>query len=176
MDFLTKLRSRLARRDEFLQHPRLRWLGARLNDPNLWHLGRRSVAGACGLGLFIAFVPVPIHMLLVPPLAIWLRVNLPVAISVIWVSNPVTMAPLLYLAYRIGCTLTGEVWVPGKITVEPTLASVVSLFHEIWLPLAVGALACGMMAGTLGYGLVQILWRVRVALRLRQRRLQRLNR
>ena len=45
-------------------HKTLRFLGPLIKDPNLLHLNRRSVSGAVGIGLFLAFVPVPFQMLL----------------------------------------------------------------------------------------------------------------
>jgi len=52
--------------------------GTLLHDPNLLHLNRRSVSGAMAVGLFLAFVPLPIQMGLAAGIAILIRVNLPI--------------------------------------------------------------------------------------------------
>ena len=59
------------------EHPHLSRFGARLHDPNLWHLNRRSVAGGTALGLFTSMIPFPGQMIIAAALAIWVRVNLP---------------------------------------------------------------------------------------------------
>ena len=63
------------------EHKSLRFLGSLLHDPNLWHLNRHSVARAMGIGLFAALMPMPLQMLLAAVLAIWVRANMPIAVS-----------------------------------------------------------------------------------------------
>ena len=62
-------------------HPTLRHLGQVLHDPNLWHLNRHSVSRAMAMGLFAAFIPIPMQMLLAASLAVISRANLPISIS-----------------------------------------------------------------------------------------------
>ncbi|MCO6414403.1 MAG: DUF2062 domain-containing protein [Thiogranum sp.] len=139
-------------------HWLLRRLGARLHHPRLWHLNRRSVSGATAVGLFVAFLPLPFQMILAALGAVWLRVNLPLAVAWIFVTNPVTMGPAFYLCYKLGAWMLkspplsiGE----GKPSVEWLL----SQFQLIWQPLATGSLVVGTATGVLGYCLVQIAWR-----------------
>ncbi|MFW6343056.1 MAG: DUF2062 domain-containing protein, partial [Halothiobacillaceae bacterium] len=80
----------------------MRVFGSRLQDGNLWHLNRRSVSGGVAVGLFSAFVPIPFQMVLAAGLAILLRVNLPLSVVLVWITNPITIVPLLWVANRIG--------------------------------------------------------------------------
>ena len=54
------------------------------------------------MGLFIAFMPIPGHMIVAIMAALLLRVNIPVAAMAVWVTNPLTVVPIFYLAYRLG--------------------------------------------------------------------------
>ena len=99
---------------KYLPHPERitenRWikmLGPRLQEPDLWHINRKSCSGAVAVGMFCAFMPVPIQMLLAAIGAIWFRYNILVAVPTVWVSNPVTMPPMFYFCYWIGTLLLG---------------------------------------------------------------------
>lgn len=164
------LKRHFTKSDRLTGHPLLRWFGARAHDANLWHLGRRSVAGALGLGLFLAFFPIPIHMLLVIPVALIFRVNLPVIIAAVWVTNPFTWAPIFYFAYRLGAFVTGDAAGTGILDAAPTLQGFSQMVGEIWLPLCVGSLICGTVAGLCGYFGVRWLWKLHVIYHLRKKR------
>ena len=77
-------------REVIQRHRFLSWMGDSLHDNNLWHINRHSAAMAVAIGLFCAFLPMPMHMALAAALAIGLHGNLPVAVTMVWVSNPLT--------------------------------------------------------------------------------------
>ena len=85
----------------------LRVFGSVLHEPNLWHLNRRSAAGGFCIGLFFAFWPVPFQMWLSAGVAIPFRANLPLSVATVWVTNPFTIPPIFYAAYKIGSTVLG---------------------------------------------------------------------
>ena len=147
---------------------RLHLLGDRLHDPNLWHLNRRSVAGGFGLGLFVAFLPIPFQMLAAAGFAIWIRVHLPISVVTVWVSNPVTMAPLFYFAYRVGLFVTGGTpQAPAEASWH--LETVAHRLSDIWMPFVTGCILTGAVAGLLGYAITRLLWRLLVVIRFRRR-------
>src|SRR5512138_108590 len=78
-----------------------------LEHPVYWSLNRRNVTRAFALGLFLSFVPLPINTLLGVTMALLMRVNIPATLSGTLLTNPLTMLPLYYAAYWIGCTLLG---------------------------------------------------------------------
>ena len=90
-------------------HPHLNKIfGKLLHDPNLLHLNRRSVSGAFFVGLFMAFVPLPTQMIFAAGVAIWLRVNLPISVGLVWITNPITIPPMFYFAYKVGAWILNE--------------------------------------------------------------------
>ena len=142
------------------EHRHLRHLGRVLHDPALWHLNRRSAAGAVALGLFVAWIPAPLQMLLAALGAIVLRVNLPVAVATVWVANPVTMPPMFWLAYTLGAWLMGG---PGvRLESTPSLTWVFEAFDQIWRPLLLGCAILGALSAAVGYAAARLLWRLHV--------------
>ena len=80
----------------------LQSLGDWIYEPNLWHLNRYSASMAFFVGLFVAFIPIPGQMPVAALVALLVRCNLPLAVGLVWLTNPVTMPPLFYMAYRVG--------------------------------------------------------------------------
>nr|WP_207162370.1 DUF2062 domain-containing protein [Thiocapsa imhoffii] len=145
---------------------RLGLFGALLKDPNLWHVNRHSAAGGVAVGLFVAFMPPLGQTLIAAAVAILLRVNLPITLAMSFVSNPVTIPPILYFSYSLGC------WVLGLDPEHFDLEFWLDWRHwllVIW-PLTVGsAISATLMAG-LGYLVVQTIWRWGLIRQLRIRR------
>jgi len=142
------------------ENKHLRLFGNRLHDPNLWHLNRRSVAGAIGIGTFIAFVPIPGHIIMAAASAIWLRINLPLTLITIFITNPVTIPPIFYFTYKAGAWLLGTP--PRTFTFEFSLQWLLHETSTIFLPLLVGSLAVGTLLGAISYAAVRFAWRIYV--------------
>jgi len=142
--------------------------GTLLHDANLWHLNRKSAAGAFGIGLFFAFWPVPFQMWLAAALAIPLRVNLPLSVATVWLTNPFTMPPIFYFAYLVGT------WVMGTPTqdfaFEVSWEWILASLETIGPAFLVGCGVCALVFGILGYLGLNLLWRfsVRQAWKKRQ--------
>ena len=83
-------------------HKNLQFLGEKLHDPNLWHINRSSITKAFAIGLFFAWVPTPTQMAFAAATAVFLRAHLLISVALVWITNPVTMPPLFYFAYRVG--------------------------------------------------------------------------
>ncbi len=138
-------------------HKHLRIFGNLLHDPGLWRLNRHSVAGAFFVGLIAAFVPIPFQMVLAAGMAIALHVNLPISVALVWVTNPFTMPPLFFFAYKVGA------WVlampPRGFHFELSFAWFTEGIAAIWQPFLLGCLIVGLSAGVCGYALVLSLWK-----------------
>jgi len=67
-----------------------------------------SIARGVGLGIFIAMTPtVGIQMIIVTIVNTLARANRLAGILMVYISNPVTLVPIYWADYRIGCAITG---------------------------------------------------------------------
>ncbi len=135
----------------------LKIFGKLLHDPNLWCLNRRSVAGAFALGLFNAFMPVPFQMWLSAIGAIYFKVNLPLSIALVWITNPLTIPPIFYGCYLVGEAVLGSNGHEFKF--EMTWQWLVESLTTIGPAFLLGCFICATFFSIIGYFLIQISWR-----------------
>jgi hypothetical protein len=148
------------------KHKHLRVFGKLLHDPNLWHLNRRSASGAFAVGMFVMYLPPVGQMLIAAAGAIAFRVNLPIAASLVWITNPITIPPMYYFGYLVGTWILGE---PAQ-TIDVEFWFEWRNWLEILAPLTVGCLVCATVCSALGYLAVQGIWRWNLVRQIRMRR------
>jgi len=155
-------------RQHFNEHQYLKHLGDWFHDQNLWHLNRRSAAKAIAVGFFISFIPLPGQVIIAAIVAIAARINLPLTVSAVFLTNPITMGPLFLLAYEVGATVLG---VPAELThFELSYHWLSETMVHIWKPLLTGCFILGVFASAVGNVLVRILWRLHLVRRWKKRR------
>lgn len=128
-----------------------------LQDHRLWSVRRRTVVPAVALGVFIGFLPFPGHPVWATLGALAVRINIPVAALSTFVSNPLTMGPMYFLAYRFGVWLLGVE--QKKFTMEMSLDWVTHTLVNIWEPMLLGCIILGAAASLLSYVVLDVLWR-----------------
>jgi len=141
--------------------PLLRWVIRLRSSP-------KAIAGGLGLGTFIAFTPtVGVQLILALIFATFLNLNRPAAMIPVWITNPITVAPIYTFNY----------WLGGRMVEGPPLSEVSGLFIDIgstmahlkfWeikeqflavlhmgkdilVPLLVGSIAIGTVIGLAAY-------------------------
>lgn len=140
--------------------------GSLLHDPNLWHFNRRSAAGAFAVGLFVMYLPPIGQMLVAAAIAIAARVNLPISVALVWVTNPFTIPPMFYFAYVVGSWILG---IPVRgFDVDFWMES--HNWLNILAPLMLGSLVCGTVCSVTGYFAVQGIWRWSLVRQIKRRR------
>ncbi|HEY5717932.1 MAG TPA: DUF2062 domain-containing protein [Motiliproteus sp.] len=156
------------------EHPHLSRLGRFIHDPNLWHLNRNSVSLAFLVGIFCAFLPIPMQMVVAAGLAILVRSNLPIAVGLVWITNPLTMPPIFYATYRVGMYLLGS---PVDDTqFEMSMEWISHELGRIWWPLLLGSVVSGAVLAVSSYFSVRTIWIWRVGRSWRNRRHRRIIR
>ena len=149
------------------KHRHLRHMGALLHDENLWHLNRRSVAGGVAAGLFWAMIPMPAQMVAAALSAIMFRINLPISVALVWLTNPLTMPPVFYFNYLVGTWLLGTTPHVGEF--QPSVEWIASELSAIWKPLYLGSLVTATLLACIGYSTMRLYWRWHVLRRFRIR-------
>lgn len=168
------LKRLLPRPDKLKAHKSLQVFGYLLHQNQLWHLHRRSASWACAIGLFCAFVPIPFQMVLAAAVAILCRVNLPLSIALVWITNPFTMPPIFYTCYLLGAFLLNTP--PQPFDFELSFEWLGNKLVFIWEPFLLGCFVAGTVSAILGFFSMHLIWRYSVVKSWKQRALNRLKR
>ena len=155
------------------QYQSLRPIEHILYSDNLWQLNRETASLAVFIGMFVAFMPIPGQMVFAALLAWWFKASLPLSVAVVWVSNPLTMPPMYYGAFRLGEFLLGIE--PQPFSFELSWAWVIDSINTSWRPLLLGCGVCGLFFGGLSYAAMRLVWRFHVVRRWKQRKILRLK-
>ncbi|RRD57612.1 DUF2062 domain-containing protein [Comamonadaceae bacterium OH2545_COT-014] len=180
-----RFRRLIPTREQLAQGRFTRWLAPWLGQRKLWHWSRRGVALGVAIGIFFGLLIPVAQIPLSAAAAIALRANIPAAMGSTLVSNPVTFAPIYYLAWRTGARLTGHQGQPPPAALTPPHSSAPgdATAHEanapasawqrvqaLGKPLIVGLGLFAIAGGLLAYATVSVLWWLHVRLKRRKRR------
>lgn len=124
------------------------------DDPDLWHLNCHSVATAASMGCFIGYLPIPGHMIMAAGLSIIFKANLPIAVAMVWISNPITIPFMFYLAYRVGAHILGTP--PMSFHIEANYQWFLHEIDHFAFPTLVGSLICGFILAVIANLLVRL--------------------
>ncbi|ERS90618.1 MULTISPECIES: DUF2062 domain-containing protein [unclassified Halomonas] len=162
----------------YLPHPEtlrrqrsLRFMEGLIGNPALWVLSRRSVANAFSVGLFSAMLPIPFQMAVAAGGAWLARCNLPLAVGLVWVTNPLTMPLIFYANYRLGSWL---MQVPAREAPDRLSAQwVAERLGDLLPALALGSVVTAVALALLGNLAIRLLWRWQVSRSWKARRRRR---
>lgn len=109
-----KLKKWLPKPEELKQNRTFKAFGPHLADARLWHFNRHSLTKAVYIGVLSAFFPLPGQMLLALIACLYFRANVPMALGLTWITNPITTIPIFYVAYWFGAVLLNEPMISFK--------------------------------------------------------------
>ncbi|MFI0471466.1 DUF2062 domain-containing protein [Halomonas sp. HMF6819] len=152
----------------------LRFMAPLIADPGLWLLTRKSVANAFSVGIFCALLPIPLQMMLAALGARIGRCNLALSVSLVWITNPLTMPVIFYFNYRVGTFLMG-----APVREAPSRIStrwLAEQMHDILPPLFLGSIVTAVVLAVLANVTIRLLWRWHVSYNWKRRRQKRRRR
>ena len=142
-------------------------LGDNIHQPSLWLLNRHSVGRAFAIGLFCAWLPMPLQTVVAAFFAILFRAHIPLSVALVFVTNPITIPPMFYFAYRLGSFLLGiEV---EAVSMDFSWEWFATTMGQIWQPLLFGSLILGVISAMAGYLTIHLLWRKSIKRRWKDR-------
>ena len=150
------------------KHKYLRVFGKLLDKPNLWVLNRKSAPGAFAVGLFVAWLPIPFQMVVAAGLAIIFNVNIPVAVALVWITNPFTMPFLFYIAYMCGAKILGVE--SQHFEFEASWQWLESSLSTIGPPFLLGCVVLGLVSAAIGYLVINSFWKYSILFKWKKRK------
>jgi uncharacterized protein (DUF2062 family) len=139
-----------------------------LEHPAYWSLNRRSITRAFSIGLFISFMPLPVHIIVATITTLLLRLNVPAAIAGTFFANPLTIVPMYISAYWVGCHLLGVSF--HHIAFELSWAWLSTALIPIWKPFLLGCLILGIATAVTGYITIGGIWHLTLVLKYHKRK------
>lgn len=122
---------------------------------DLLSINRKMVSRAILVGVFIALIPMPMQMLAVILISPFFRFNVPIGVSLVWITNPFTMPFIYYIEYMTGNFLLMQDGVSGM---QMTLEWFTNNIGDIFIPLYVGTFFYSVIFSVGGFYLANWLW------------------
>ncbi len=127
-------------------------------------VNRNSVSKALMVGLFFAFIPMPMQMMAVILMVPFIKFNVPIGVGIVWITNPVTMPFIFYGELIVGDLITFSPvtqdfdFIVDLFTMDWFSSEFLSKLMEIIVPMYIGALFVAIVISALGYYSVRYLW------------------
>ena len=177
MRLAEKFKFKMPKREELAGNKYLAPFAHRFLTPELWRFSRRSVPRGVALGLFCGFI-IPVgQIFLAAFLALPARANVPLAVAVTFITNPLTFPFWGLAANQVGRTVLNIDAVVGGIANDELTSGrwswLIDLF-EVAGVTVFGFAVLAVVSSALGYLISGWVWRYLVA-RRRARRLKRMG-
>lgn len=119
-------------------------------------INRKSVANAMMIGIFFALIPMPLQMLAVILCVPFLKFNVPLGVSLVWITNPLTMPVIFYAEYLLGNLLLVR---EGVENLELSIEWFQNNLDNIFIPLYFGAFISAIVLSLTARYLIMHLWK-----------------
>jgi len=117
-------------------------------------VNRRAITRGLLVGIFWGFIPMPLQMLAVVFTTPFFKFNVPIAITMVWLSNPITMPFMYYMEYLTGSFILGM----DTLHVQLNLNWFEHHLDDIFIPLYAGTFFYAIVVSAIVYFFVNWLW------------------
>lgn len=159
------IKKHLPKRRKVMKDSSFSYLGAKAEHPSLWRFDKKSVSRGMSIGLFVAFIPLPMQMLISVLLSIVFKGNIPIAIAATWITNPITFIPINLFIGKVGQLILGDnsqSFHISKLDFQIEWHNMYAMFID-WIvglgkPFLIGLPIVAFSAAFIGFMMVQICW------------------
>lgn len=118
-------------------------------------INRILVARAVMLGIFFALLPIPTQILFLILTSSLIRFNIVIALSIVLLTNPLTMPFVILAEYQLGSLLLHQ---EAHLTIEPSMEWLMEHYDGLIMPLLVGSLSAAFVLSISAFFIVNFLW------------------
>ena len=83
------------------------------------------------------------------------------SVGLVWLTNPVTMPPVFYFAYKVGGWILGTS-LNERVSFQVSLHWLMGELTTIWQPFLLGCFVLGTVSAVLGNMMIRLMWRLHV--------------
>ena len=144
---------------EYLKKYRaLNMLGNSIFEKELWSINKHTLSRAVAIGLFWGWMPMFFQMIPAAFCAVYFRANLPLSLAGVWISNQITMPPMMYVGYEFGNYILGIDPLFDKF--EASIDWISGIFSLICEPLLVVTMIIWISSAILGFIGIHLFWKI----------------
>ena len=137
------------------KHPKIKNFLKKTKIPNQYFAtNKKMISKGVLIGLVIAFIPMPMQMAFVLTIIPFTKFNVPIALAMCWLSNPLTMPLMYYIEYLTGAYIMGIETQNIKITIDWFMQNI----DNIFIPLYIGTAFYSIFISTSIYMIINFLW------------------
>lgn len=153
-------------------------LANKLRSSRCLQINLRSISRGVAIGLFFAFLPLPLQMILAALTAAYFRGNILIAAAMTWITNPFTFIPINYFIFSVGHLITSNeesfhdipAFTFANLSNGHLIDAIMAWLNQAGTSFLIGLPIVAFSVACLGYILVQITWRGYVSFRLYTKR------
>lgn len=148
-----------------LKHPRylkqsraLRWFAEHFLDKYVWRPTQHTMAGGAAMGFFVGMQLLPGQMPLAIILAALFRFNIPAAVAISWLSNPLTFVPIGAFEKKFGDWILSWYGNPTLEAIEQVGNEHVATGVKFAQSMYLGGVVSGLLSIPIIYAITWLVW------------------